>query len=200
MRTKFWLFVFYSFLLTGCGYKTLDSTISRQFNSISIPYFKGDDQGLLTDAVIKTVSATLPLQYVSSEGQVILAGEILSDSSENIGFQYDRDPVLETRIDRLVPNEGRREVKVNITLIDRYSDRVLYGPVEVKASSDYDFIDPDSLIDASFIDRLGNRQSSLFFSLGQLDSKEGAHDISLDPLYRKLALKIAEGIALTAFR
>lgn len=160
-----------------------------------MPYFSGDQEGILTETVIRALNVSGNFAYADREGSAILEGEVIRDHLEHIGYQYDRRPVSGKRINRLVPNEGRREITVRISLVDSRSQEVLYGPFEVSASSDYDFVDSDSLRDTSFIGSNGERQSSLFFSLGQLDSAEGAQEATLEPLYERLALKIVEGLS-----
>ncbi len=177
-------------LLTSCGYHTGNEGVT-----LSIPYFSGDTNGTLTDTVIKVVTSSGDYQYTDHGGALLLEGTIISDSNENIGYQFDRDPISGRRIHRLVPNEGRRELTVQITLTDARSQKVLYGPTNISAYGDYDFVDSDSLRDTSFINPAGTRESVLFFSLGQLDSIDGAQATSLNPIHRNLALKIVEGIS-----
>ena len=177
--------------LTGCGYHLQDTPRL----SMSIPYVCGDEEGKLTDALVKQVARSCEFVYAPNRtGTLVLEGEIIKDTREYIGFQFDRRPVSGERVNRLVPNEERREVTVRLTLFDARTGKIIYGPFDVKESSDYDFVDPDSLRDVSFIDRRGRRQSSLFFSLGQLDSREGAGQVALDPLYKKLAYVVVEGL------
>lgn len=176
--------------LSSCGYQT-----GSQEETLSIPYFKGDTDGKLTDTVIRALSASGNFAYADRGGHLLLEGKVISDSSEHIGYQFDRDPISGQRIHRLVPNEGRREITVEITLKNTRTQKVLYGPTKVSAYGDYDFVDSDSLRDTSFINMGGTRESSLFFSMGQLDSVDGAKATSLDPIYRHLALKIVEGIS-----
>lgn len=184
-----------SLLLSGCGYHVDDGNVASHFPTISVSYFSGDQDGMLTDAVIKGLSTSGEFQYVSRGGTVSLTGAVISDTTLHIGYQYDRHPVSGIRINRLVPNEGRRKIKVRISIIDTRSQKVLYGPFEISAYSDYDFVDSDSLQDTSFINPTGVRESVLFFSLGQLDSMEGAKAASRIPLHDRLAVKIVEGIS-----
>lgn len=176
--------------LSSCGYQT-----SSQNETLSVPYFKGDTDGKLTDTVIQALSTSGSFAYADRGGHLLLEGKVVSDKSENIGYQFDRDPISGERIHRLVPNEGRREITVEITLRDTRTQKILYGPAKVSAYGDYDFVDSDSLRDTSFINVRGTRESSLFFSMGQLDSVDGAKVTALDPTYRQLALKIIEGIS-----
>ncbi|MDN3509565.1 MAG: hypothetical protein P0S93_06115 [Candidatus Neptunochlamydia sp.] len=177
-----------SSLLTGCGYHT-----DRGEQTLSVPYFTGDTNGTLTDSVIKALAASGNFRYTDKNGSLLLEGTIISDTNENIGYQFDR--ISNQRIHRLVPNEGRREITVEILLTDTRTQKVVYGPAKISASGDYDFVDSDSLRDTSFINAAGARRSSLFFSMGQLDSINGAQATSLDPIHRRLSLKIIEGIS-----
>ncbi|MDJ0651410.1 MAG: hypothetical protein QNJ27_00095 [Simkaniaceae bacterium] len=179
-----------SSFLTACSYHT-----DEREQTLSIPYFKGDTNGALTDSVIKALATSGIFRCIDDTGNLLLEGTILSDTNENIGYQFDRDPISGQRIHRLVPNEGRREITVEILLTDTRTQKVVYGPVKISASGDYDFVDSDSLRDTSFINAAGARESSLFFSMGQLDSINGAQSTSLDPIHRRLSLKIVEGIS-----
>ncbi|NGX50878.1 MAG: hypothetical protein K1060chlam2_00729 [Chlamydiae bacterium] len=199
IKTLLLLAALSSLLLTGCGYRVDESEVALHFPTLSVSYFSGDDDGTLTDAVIKGLSTYGEFNYVGSGGALLLEGSVISDSSRHIGYRYDRHPVSGVRINRLVPNEGRREITVRISLINGATQKVLYGPFDVSASSDYDFVDSDSLQDTSFINSAGTRESLLFFSLGQLDSVRGAHAASRSPIHEKLAVKIVEGISNLAY-
>ncbi|MCB1107170.1 MAG: LptE family protein, partial [Chlamydiia bacterium] len=82
-----------SLLLSGCGYHVDNDDALSSFPTISVPYFKGDSDGILTDSVIKGLATSGEFNYVSKGGSVILEGVVLSDTSEHIGYQYDRDPL-----------------------------------------------------------------------------------------------------------
>jgi len=192
---KRYLILLNLFFLTSCGYHTEDSN-SR---TISIPYVKGDQEGLLTDALVKAVSLSNQFTYAKG-AELTLEAEIVYDRTEHIGWKYDRKPTSGERINRLVPSEDRREVTIRFSLISERSGKVIYGPTEVTADSAFDFVDSDSSLDTSFITPSGRRSSALFFSLGQLDSAEGAKHAALTPLYRKLAHKTIEGIENISFR
>lgn len=187
-----------SLFLTQCGYHTHEKEVSPQQRlTISIPYFSGDQDGMLTDTIIKQLCTSPSFAYKNQGGTLILEGQVLDDSYVDIGYQYDRQPVSGKIIHRLVPNEGRRTITVRISLIDGYSHKVLHGPFDLSASSDYDFFNAHS---SSFIGSMGQPQSTLFFSLGQLDSEQGAHEHSRIPLHECLANKIIEGIAHLSYK
>ncbi len=188
---SFLLLICSALTLPGCGYHLQDSPRL----SLSVPYVIGDEDGRLTDALVKEVARSSEFLYaIGRTGRLVLIGEIIKDTKEHIGFQFDRRPVSGERVNRLVPNEERREVTLRLTLCDAVDGKIVYGPIDVKESSDYDFVDPDSLLDVSFVDRNGERKSSLFFSMGQLDAREGASQVALENLYKKLALTTIEGL------
>lgn len=179
---------------TSCGYHMNDESLCSFHKQISIPYIKGDSNGKLTDALIKQLCLSNYFTYSQERGDLILEGEIIQDAKEYLGYQFDRHPISGVRINRLVPDEERREITIRFSLIDPESQRVAFGPMELTAYSDYDFFNSDSLQDTSFINEANHRESVLFFSLGQLDSLQGASQVALDPLYRKLAQKMVEGM------
>ena len=88
--------------------------------------------------------------------------------------------------------ENRRTLTAQVSLVDTITEEVIVGPVNVKASTDYDYIDVNSLKTVSFINEQGKREKTITFSLGQLDSIEGAQDAALTPIYRQLAQKITQ--------
>jgi len=187
-------------ILTGCGYHWDDpDQLSLTFQTVSIPYIAGDEEGKMTDALVKALGQSSHFSY-SSEGELTLQASIASDNYSNIGWQYDREPVSGQRINRLVPNEGRREITLRFSLVSEKTGKVLYGPFTVTANTDFDFVDSDSLLDTSFLSQAGNQQSVLFFSLGQLDSKDGASESSSTPLFSKLAHQVVEGMENTLIK
>lgn len=191
---KYLLLLSLPFFLTSCGYHWEDSDqLSSHYKTVSIPYLKGDEEGLLTDELVKAIGLSSQFTY-AKEGELILEGKIVSDQNSNIGWEYDSDPTTGARINRLVPNEGRRELTVRFSLVAARTGKVVYGPIDVSAHVDYDFVNSDSLLDTSFLTPTGGRQSVLFFSLGQLDSMQGAQSSAREPLYQKIATKIVRGI------
>ena len=195
LKKPFWSILLTSFLLTSCGYHVEnDDDESVNVHTLEVPYFQGDKNGLLTDAVIQALVSSGNFNIVRTGGGLILEGKVVKDENENIGYQYDRDPTSGRRINRLIPNEGRREVSVEIALVNVHTQDIVKGPYVVTVFNDYDYVDSDSLQDTSFITGSGSRSSVLFFSMGQLDSIDGAQSSSLPPIYRRLGIKIAEGL------
>ena len=83
-----------------------------------------------------------------------------------------------------------------VTLIDEGSGIEIIPSTLVRANSEFDFIGAHSIRDLSFIDAQGERVTVSTFSLGQLDSVEGAQDDAGVPLFRHLSQKIINGIIL----
>ena len=83
-----------------------------------------------------------------------------------------------------------------MTLIDGITSEIVYGPVQVVGSSDYDYSDVNSLPSLSFIGPTGKIESLQQFSLGQMDSIEGAQDDAALATYRSLARQIARSLSM----
>jgi hypothetical protein len=79
----------------------------------------------------------------------------------------------------------------SVALIGAGGEEVIQ-PFEVSAFVDYDYTDPGSPQDLMFRPASKNAESIMQFSLGQLDSYEGASDDASSLVFRKLAEKIAD--------
>jgi hypothetical protein len=178
-------------LLTGCGYHFPDKD---EKISISIPYVKGDEEGKLTKELIKQISTSTPYEYVIEEGDLILKTVIIGSGNEQTGFRYDRKEISGKLERNLVVSENRRVITAEITLIDGMTHEILYGPIHVTGSADYDYSDVNSLPSLSFVTPSGKIESLLQFSLGQMDSVEGAEDDAALAAYRGLAKQIARSL------
>lgn len=106
LKKPFWSILLISVLLTSCGYHIENDERSMASYTLEVPYFQGDKNGLLTDAVIQALTSSGDFHIVRSGGALVLEGKIVKDENENIGYQYDRDPTSGRRINRLIPNEG----------------------------------------------------------------------------------------------
>ena len=188
--THFLLALSAAIFFTSCGYYA-----DGQRETVSLGSIQGDSKGLLTQTLIEALATSGAFQYQDQNGRLLLETAIISDSHTFIGYQFDRDPLSGDQIHRLIPNEGRQEVTVTITLRDTHTNQVIHGPTKISACTDYDFVDSGSLKDAFFTNQRGLLESSLSFSRGQLDSMRGAQTASLLPTYRTLATKIVEGIS-----
>jgi hypothetical protein len=173
---------------TSCGYHT---AVSDNKTTISIPYVEGDAQGQFTAELIRQLTNSDIYEFVKKDGDLDLKVTIVGDKSDIIGFQYDLSH-KKGKIERnLMAEENRRTLTAQVTLTDTSTEKVVMGPVKISASTDFDYIDVNSLKEVSFINAHGNREKTISFSLGQLDSIEGAQDAALTPIYRQLAQNIA---------
>ena len=205
-----WTAFLFLFLLSACGYRFEGG----EKIAVSVPYVIGDHEGELTKALIRALSNTSNFRYVQEGGEWILKAKILGSTNDRIGYRYDRDPpededlkkdpdrkeqeeILESveRRKNLVGIENRKEVSVEVSVVNATTGKAVLGPQIVMADVDYDYDDPNSLIDLSFIDpETGKIRTAISFSLGQLDSVAAAGEDALYPLYRYLARKIVDGM------
>ena len=182
-------------LLTSCGYSTRSASsenISSNSNTtISIPYVIGDIDGSLTSAITQAVAETGHFKCVNTGGDLDLLVRVTSQKEDLIGFRFDRLGPGGTLQDRLEPVERRRFITVEVSLVDNASGKILIEKETVKAHEDYDYVDSHSINDLSFLTPTGSRISTLEFSLGQLDSVQGAQDNAAIPLFQKIGEQIA---------
>ncbi len=178
-------------LMASCGYRFVGDGEQK---TVAIPYVIGDVEGQLTNALIRQFSSTTQFAYHPSCGQLILKVNLLEDTNEKIGFRYQRQEHTGKIKKHLFPTENRRTLKAEVCLIASSTDDVVFGPVEISANADYDYIDEGSLYDLTFVSPSGKLTPILAFSEGQLDSVEGAQDDVLTPLYRKLAQNILSAV------
>jgi len=183
-------------LLSGCGYHFQGPSDGP--TTISIPYVEGDVNGQLTDQLVRAFSTSGDFKYAYVEGRLTLRVNLIDRHAEPIGWRYEKekDGSIE---DELIAVEGRRFLSAEVQLIDSATEEVLYGPEIITATLDYDYFEPDVIQDLSFVNSFGVRQSSVQFSLGQLDSSEAAYDDVFYPLAQKLSKKIVDRIIRTSY-
>lgn len=195
MIKGFFLLLIFLISFSSCGYHFSGGTELKNCSTIHIPYAKGDLDGRLTSAIIKRLGTSSKWNYTQGLADVILEVEIIKNENYYIGYQYDRvDSPGAPLINRLVPNEGRRSVFAKVTIFDSGRKNILYGPYEIDASSDYDFVNFDTYKDLAFVNSKGQAQSVLAFSLGQLDASEDAKDAVLSAAYQSLAEKVVSSL------
>lgn len=181
-------------LLTACGYRfegdEWDDTVTR----ITVPYVSGDFEGKLTDELISQLSTSGRFDVRRQGGDLVLHVAVKESLNDRIGYQFSRDDKSGSLQKHLISTENRRIITVEVSLVNCITGETLIPPSLVSASSEYDYTDSDSKREMTFIEPDGKRTSTLKFSLGQLDSVEGAQDATLVPLYRRLAQKIVDGL------
>jgi hypothetical protein len=176
-------------LATSCGYHYRDK---EEKLALTVPFVKGDIDGKLTDAVIQALSSSGSFTYQGEGGGLLLNIILLSDTDERVGYRYDRNPTTGKRRKNIIGTENRETVNVEVTLTHAATQEVLFGPRLISASAEYDYVDSNSIKDLTFIQPDGKATTVIEFSLGQLDSIEGAHDDARTPIFRKLAQKLVD--------
>lgn len=179
-------------LLYGCGYHLGQG--DQPFPTISLPYVEQDLDGELTAELTHQLASSGSFSYKHRGGSLILKVELSPKETTQIGYRRDRhkDGTLKKNI---VPIEARDTITATVSLIEKSSCKVVFGPIKITADTDYDFVDQDSLDDLSFFSQNGKRITVLDFSLGQLESRGSAQSAAQKPLYRKLAKKIVDVIS-----
>jgi len=191
MKRLFPLSLFILLGLAGCGYQTERG----EKIAISVPYVVNDYEGALTEALARAISRTANFNYTQDEGDWILKAKVLRTNNDRIGYRYDRDDKSGKLRDNIIGTENRKEMSVEVSVISAATGKLIAGPQIIKADAEYDYVDPNSLQDLSFIDpATGRRATSIAFSLGQLDSVGTAGEDATYPIFKKLAQKIVDGL------
>ncbi len=166
-------------ILPSCGYRFGRGDIAERYCSVCVPYVEGDNEGVLTTALIRSLTTSGALAYRSYGSDLVLKVCLLPPRDTNIGFAYAPDDKEDDGFkDIVVSNEARLTMTAKVALIDRCTGECILGPCEVTSSLTYDF-EPD-LSNVDFHD----------FSLGQLEMHTLAQDAATPPLYSLLAEKI----------
>lgn len=171
-------------ILTSCGYRWDQENVGlpSQYSTISVPYVKGDLDGLLTAAIIKEVVRSGLFDYMYYGGSLILNVELIDIEEDNIGFRYDRKK-RGTLTKDVIPTEERITIYVDIWITEAATCKNVLGPVRLSASVDYDH------------DYYSSRDGINIFSLGQLSDLEAAYDAVQVPLRREIAKKVIDYVS-----
>ncbi|MBI2743854.1 MAG: hypothetical protein HYX48_08065 [Chlamydiales bacterium] len=180
--------------LTACGYRFEADEPVASVRTITVPYVRGDAEGKLTSELIHQLTSSGYFECRQGGGDLLLNAVIVSSNLDQIGYRHERHGPTGHLRHRLIGTENRREVVVEISLIDTRTNTILIEPTKVVAHAEYDYIDPDSIRELLFINNEGVPERTITFSLGQLDSVEGGQDDSATPLYRHLSQKIVDGL------
>ena len=173
--------------LSSCGYHM---TQPDEKTTLSIPYIQGDREGQLTAELTRQLTASGLYEIVSSQGELVLHVSLVGDQSQVIGFRYDRSEESGKLEKNLMATENRRLLSATVTVSHPGKSEPLVGPITISGSGEYDYIDVSTLRELAFATSSGKLQKVIDFSLGQLDSVEGAQDAVLSPAYAQLASKI----------
>lgn len=171
---------FFIFLVfSSCGYQLGQGSLPSKYQTISIPYVKGDVTGELTAALVKEIARSGAFQYQRSSADLVLCVTILDSYEENVGFRYDRDKDGELT-DSIIPTETRVTALAEVSVTETCSGCVVLGPARIYASVDFDH------------DYYFTRDAVNIFSLGQLTDVDAAHDAVHRPLNNVLVEKIVD--------
>ena len=180
-------------LFSSCGYHFTPTTYEGEQVSITIPYIQGDPEALLNNELANVFARSGRFTCVQSGGDLMLQVVILSDANNRVGYRYDRDTVTGARKPNILSIENRRNITTQVTLFDAHSGEVLFGPIPIKASVDYDYVDSGSPDDLSTTTPYGT-VSTIRYSYGQLNTVEGAHDDASPNLYRGISQRIMQSV------
>lgn len=196
VKKSMWKALFVSLIcwaLSSCGYRWHYDYPDQLRPTVSIPFIAEDEDGALNSEVIAALENSGIVDVVSKNGTYQLRIEILSNRNEKIGYRRDPQQIGGETKKNLLASEGRRSIDAKVSLYN--GSGVIYGPYQITANSEYDYVDGDSLKDLTFIDKKGKLVEVLPFSLGQLESIESAQEATSKPLYRALAKKIVDVIS-----
>ena len=187
-------------LLAGCGYHwnprfpNTDLLSASSLPTVSVPYVIGDGDGSLTGEIIRSLAISGLAKVRQTNADYRLQVAILQSDKQNIGYRRDRQKISGESKKNLVACEGRRIVAVEATLYQGETKEIARGPFQIEASSDYDYVDGDSIQDLTFISPKGAPIIVLPFSLGQLESRDAAEEAAARPLNIQIARKILDVI------
>lgn len=178
-------------LCSSCRYKNAALAIGDdKLIEMSIPVIKKDPNGILRNALAREISFNKSLYYKTEKAKYNLNVSIEEDKDSIICFMWDRNPKTNKGLNVFYNTEGMKEVVAKIELVDANTKDVVIGPVFLRQRSIYDFVNPTVAETLSFEGIAGNEISALQYSLGQLDSEEGAKEATYIPTYQNLAKKI----------
>lgn len=181
-------------LASGCGYHFDGGEIEGKTVTISVPYIKGDLEGHLNTELVRALSNSGHFDCVQNGGELLLEVSMTGDGDDRIGYRFDRNPESGQLRDNIIGTENRRTIMALVTLIETSTHATLLGPQTIKAHADYDYVDSNSIRDLTFVTKETGPEKVLDFSLGQLDSVDGAHDDTSTRIYRGLAQQIVNGL------
>jgi hypothetical protein len=163
------------FLATSCGWHHARQTPS----TLSVPYVKGDSDGLLTAELIQQLEKQGTFSYAQNGGEYTLQVSLLDSKSENIGFRYDPKK-LENGKRKTIPDETRRKLLAKVTVVNSASQKIILGPAYILGQADFDH------------EYYNLNSDTNKFSLGQLTDIDTTYDVVDIPLHRDLATQIAQ--------
>lgn len=179
-------------LLTACSYHTVNVDDKPL---VGVPFIQGDLDGGFTQIFTQHLSASSIAEYANRHYRYEVRIVMDSKEPERIGFKYDRKPDG-TLKSNLIGTETRKKIKASVEVFDQIYEKTIWGPVEFDSFSDFDYVDSDNVYEMSFINQYGVREQVFSYSLGQLNTIEGAQDSASYMVYRLLSKKIVDELGL----
>ncbi len=181
-------------LFSSCGYRW--TAESPELPRVTVPFIAGDEQGILTAEVISALSGSGLVRIASHHPQYRLQVCLLKQNNETIGFRRDKQKVHGGKVQKnLLAAEARRVVEAEVSLHRVDTGELAWGPYQLAADADYDYIDGDSIEDLTFTTPSGIPTTVLPFSLGQLEPVESAQEAANRTVYRRLSKKIVDAFS-----
>ena len=178
--------------LSSCSYHLVDN---EQNVTMGVPFIKGDKDGIFSKVLSQEISCSGLADFRSRDARYELHITLNPDEVERIGYRYDRKPDG-TLKKNIIGTETRRKISAQVELYDLLYEKTVYGPKVFEADGDFDYLDSDNIADMSFVNPAGERILAFSYSLGQLNTIEGASDAVAASVYRKLSKKISDELAL----
>ena len=165
-------FFLLSLLLSGCGYQWGPPA---SLPVVAVPYIAGDAEGTLTSELTKTVAAS-GLAHVAflEEASYFIDVQMVDANHKVIGYGRVAG--------ELSDQEARKTVTVQAALREKKSGKAIFGPIQIEASTDYDYISQ------------GTSRELFPFSLVQLATESIAEETAMRPLEGELARKIVDAL------
>lgn len=179
----------------SCKYQTacIQSNQSQPVQT-SIAVVKKDPNGYLRNFVAQEMAKTPCLDFKQWDAKYELKIDIVGDRCSKISFMWDRHPGTNIRKEVFYNSEGSREIVAKVQLVDARTKKIAIKPFFLRTFADYDFVNPTNRSNIEF-DEDDRAASILQYSLGQLDSEEGAKIESYRAAYQRLAEKIVSRLA-----
>ncbi len=172
----------------GCNYHSAIQT--QEIQSVGIAFIKNDLLGNLRSYLVLELEKSSLFRF-SKQPELLVYVECVEKEDEDIGFQYARS--VTTRSDRLVVNEKRKWVEAVVSIKNTKTDKTVLKPTKIMAAIDFDFDPAES--DDKFTAIGPNRVPMVTFSLGELESEQGARPIAQELLMQNLAKRIVDYIS-----
>lgn len=181
--------------LSSCRYKSAGLKLGNDsIVEMTIPVIKKDPNGALRNALARQIASNRSLYYKTSKAKYELRVSVVEDKDSVICYMWDRNPSNNERLDVFYNTEGKKEVIAKTELVNAKSGEVVVGPYYLNASVIFDFVNPTVASTLSFQEPIGTEVSALQYSLGQLDSEEGAKEEAYNPAFNLLAEKIVSAL------